>query len=48
MYAEIAVTVLRNQNVLHNLPSEVYAIEDNGRIPDDCRDISSVIQAAQN
>ena len=37
MYAENVPTVLINQTVLNNLPSEVYSTESNGKIPDDCR-----------
>ena len=37
MYAENAPTVLRNQTVLNDSPGEVYSIEANDKIPDNCR-----------
>ena len=48
MCPEDAPTVLRNKTVLNNLPSDVYSVEANEKIPDDCRYPFSIIQAAQN
>ena len=48
IYAKNTSTVLRNQNVLNNLPGEVYSTENNDKIPDDCRYLFFVIQSAQN
>ena len=47
-YAEHEPTVLRNRTVINNLPGEVYSIEANDEIPNDCRYPFSMIQAAQN
>ena len=37
MYAQNASTVLRNKTAINNLPSEVYSIEANKNVLDDCR-----------
>ena len=46
MYAENAPTVLKSQTYLINLPGDVYSVEANGKIPDDCRYPFSVIQSS--
>ena len=37
MYAQNASTALRNKTAINNLPSEVYSIEANKNVLDDCR-----------
>ena len=37
IYAENASMVLRNKTAINNLPSEVYSIEANENVSDDCR-----------
>lgn len=48
IHAKTTPIVLRNQNVLNNLPGEVYLIESNSNTIDDCRNLFSVIQSTQN
>ena len=48
MYAEIAPAVKRNEVVLNDLPGEFYTIEASYKIPDNCKYLETLIQAAQN
>ena len=48
IYAKTTPIVLRNQNVLDNLPGEVYLIESSSKTIDDCRYLFSVIQSTHN
>ena len=48
MYAENEPTMKRNQAVLNDLPGELYTIEANEKIPDNCKYPLVLIQAVQN
>ena len=48
MYAEDEPAMKRNEAVLNELPGELYIIEANDKIPDNCKYTLSSIQAAQN
>ena len=48
MYAENEPAIKRNEAVLNEFPSELYIIEANDKIPDNCKYPLALIQAAQN
>ena len=48
MYAENELAMKRNEAVLNYLLGELYTIEADGKIPDNCKYLSATIQAAQN
>ena len=48
IYEENEPAVKGNKAVLKELFSEHYAIEANGKIPDNCKYLLALIQAAQN
>ena len=48
MYTENKPAVKRNEAVLNNLPSELYTIEADDKIPDNCKYPLALIEAAQN
>ena len=48
MYAENEPALKRNEAVLNNLPGELYAIEADDKIPDNCKYSLALIEAAQN
>ena len=48
MYAENEPAMKRTEAVLNELPGELYTIETNDKIPDNCKYPLVLIQAAQN
>ena len=48
MYAENERAMKRNNTVLNDLPGQLYIIEANDKIPDNCKYLMALIQAAQN
>ena len=48
MYAENEPAISRNEAVLNNLPGEIYTIEADDKIPDNCRYQLAMILPAQN
>ena len=48
MYAENEPAIKRNEAVLNEFPSELYIMEANDKIPDNCKYPLALIQAAQN
>ena len=48
MYPQNAQKVSQNQTVLNNLTSELYSIDGNEKIPNDCRYPIFVTQARQS
>ena len=48
MYAENDPAMKRNEAVLNELPGQLYTIEANDKIPDNCKYPLVLIQAAQN
>ena len=48
MYAENEPAMKRNDTVLNDLPGQLYTIEANDKIPDNCKYPLALIQAAQN
>ena len=46
--AENEPAVKTNEAVLNNLPGELYMVETNYKIPDNCKYLLPTIQAAQN
>ena len=48
MYAENEPAMKTNEAVLNELPGELYIIEANDKIPDNCKYPLALIQAAQN
>ena len=48
MYAENEPALKRNEAVLNELPGELYTIEANDKIPDNCKYPLALIVAAQN
>ena len=48
MYAENEPAMKRNKAVLNELPGELYIIEVNDKIQDNCKYPLALIQAAQN
>ena len=48
MYGENEPAMKKNKVVLNDLPSELYAIEANEKIPDDCKYPLALIKAAWN
>ena len=48
MYAENEPTMKKNEAVLNELPGELYTIETNEKITDNCKYPLALIQAAQN
>ena len=48
IYAENEAAVKRNEVVLNNLPGELYTIEVDDKIPDNCKYPLALIEAAQN
>lgn len=47
-YAENAPTVLRSQTALDTLPGEIYSIEANNKITNNCAYSFSAIEAVKN
>ena len=48
IYAENEPPMKRNDAVINDLPGELYSIEADDKIPDNCRYPVATIQAAQN
>ena len=48
MYAENEPAISRNEAVLNNLPSEIYTIEADDKIPGNCKYQLAMILPAQN
>ena len=48
MYTENGPAMKRNEVILNELPGELYTIEANDEIPDDCKYPLVLTQAAQN
>ena len=48
MYAEDEPAVKRNEAVLNDLPGELYTIEADDKVPDNCKYPLAMIEAAQN
>ena len=48
MYAENEPAMKRNEAVLNDLPGELYTIEANDKVADNCKYPLATIQAAQN
>ena len=48
MYVENEAALKRNKAVLKDLPGELYRIEADGKVPDNCKYPLTIIQAAQN
>ena len=48
IYAENAPTVLRSQTALDNLPGEIYSIEANNKITNNCAYSFSAIEVVKN
>ena len=48
MYAENEPAISRNEAVLNNLPGEIYTIEADDKIPDNCKYQLAMIPPAQN
>ena len=48
MYAENEPAIKRNDAILNDLPGELYAIEPDGKIPDNCKYPLAAIQVAHN
>ena len=48
MFAENKPAMKQNEAVLNDLPGELYTIEANDKIPDNCKYPLATIQAAQN
>ena len=48
MYAEHEPDMKRNEAILNELPCELYRIESNDKIPDNCKYPLALIQAVQN
>ena len=48
MYPENESAMKRNEAVLNYLPGELYTIDVNGKVPDNCKCTLTLVQAAQN
>ena len=48
MYAENEPAMKRNDVVLNDLPGELYTIDSDDKIPDNCKYLLATIQAAQD
>ena len=48
MHAKNDPAMKRNEAVVNDLPGQLYTIEDNDKIPDNCKYPLALIQAAQN
>ena len=48
MYVENEAALKRNKAVLKDLPGELYRIEADGKVPDNCKYPLTIIQAAQH
>ena len=48
MYTENEQTMKRNEAVLNDLLGQLYTIEANDKIPENCKHLLTLIQAAQN
>ena len=48
MYAENEPAISRSEAVLNNLPGEIYTIEADDKIPDNCKYQLAMILPAQN
>ena len=48
MYAENEPAVERNEAVLNDLPGELYTVQADHKVPDNCKYPSPMIEAAQN
>ena len=47
-YAENGPAIKRNEAVGNDLPGQLYTIEANGKIPDNCKYPLALIQVAEN
>ena len=48
MYAENEPSMERNEAVLNDLPGELYTVETDDKVPDNCKYPLAIIEAAQN
>ena len=48
MYAENEPAVERNEAVLNDLPGELYTVQADHKVPDNCKYPSAMIEAVQN
>ena len=48
MYGENEAAMKKNKVVLNNLPGELYTIQANDKVPDDCKYALALIKAAWN
>ena len=48
MYGENEPAIGRKETVLNNLPGELYTIEADDKIPDNCNNSLAMIEAAPN